>query len=101
MVAHRLSTVRHADQILVMKDGRIVERGDHDELVARDGIYRGLYEAQTRERNKRAPAGAIRAPAGAIAISGGRHGQRADAAENGRLEPHEIVRWRQVAGGSS
>jgi ABC-type multidrug transport system fused ATPase/permease subunit len=50
MVAHRLSTVRHADQILVLDRGRIVERGTHAELLAHGGLYRALYEAQRRER---------------------------------------------------
>jgi ATP-binding cassette subfamily B protein len=43
IVAHRLSTVRHADEILVVDGGRIVERGTHDELVARGGRYAELY----------------------------------------------------------
>ena len=43
IVAHRLSTVRHADQILVVDDGRIVERGTHDELMALRGRYWELY----------------------------------------------------------
>ncbi len=43
VVAHRLSTVRYADQILVIEDGRIVERGGHDELVRAGGRYSGLY----------------------------------------------------------
>jgi ABC-type multidrug transport system fused ATPase/permease subunit len=43
VVAHRLSTVRYADQILVIEEGRIVERGSHDELVLADGRYSGLY----------------------------------------------------------
>ncbi|MCA8956638.1 MAG: ATP-binding cassette domain-containing protein, partial [Planctomycetes bacterium] len=42
VVAHRLSTVRHADQILVMQDGRIVERGRHDDLVAHRGVYQRM-----------------------------------------------------------
>ncbi|MGG5257194.1 ABC transporter ATP-binding protein [Phycicoccus avicenniae] len=46
VIAHRLSTVRHADQILVVDDGRIVERGTHAELVAADGLYAELYRTQ-------------------------------------------------------
>ena len=46
VIAHRLSTVRRADQIIVIEHGRIVERGTHDELFARDGEYRKLYDLQ-------------------------------------------------------
>ncbi|RDH78955.1 ABC transporter ATP-binding protein [Mycolicibacterium moriokaense] len=46
VIAHRLSTVRAADMILVVEDGRIVERGNHDALLARDGRYAELYETQ-------------------------------------------------------
>jgi ABC-type multidrug transport system fused ATPase/permease subunit len=46
VVAHRLSTVQRADQILVMDRGRIVERGDHATLMAESGTYRRLYELQ-------------------------------------------------------
>jgi ABC-type multidrug transport system ATPase subunit len=53
MIAHRLSTVRHADQILVMQDGLIVERGTHEDLVDRGGVYSQLHVAQTRERGRR------------------------------------------------
>jgi ABC-type multidrug transport system fused ATPase/permease subunit len=53
MIAHRLSTVRHADQILVLEHGRIAERGSHEKLVAAGGTYEQLYEAQTRERKDR------------------------------------------------
>lgn len=44
VVAHRLSTIRHADQVLVLDQGRLIERGTHAELVARGGHYAGLYE---------------------------------------------------------
>jgi ATP-binding cassette subfamily B protein len=50
VIAHRLSTVRAADQILVLDEGRLVERGTHDELVAHDGLYSTLYRTQFEER---------------------------------------------------
>ena len=46
LIAHRLSTILAADEILVVKDGCIVERGQHSQLVAADGVYRELYETQ-------------------------------------------------------
>jgi ATP-binding cassette subfamily B protein len=46
VIAHRLSTIRDADTILVMEHGSIVEQGNHDELLARDGAYAHLYNAQ-------------------------------------------------------
>ena len=48
VIAHRLSTIRRADQILVLEDGNIVERGKHDELIARNGRYHELYTYQAR-----------------------------------------------------
>ena len=52
VIAHRLSTVRDADLILVLKDGEIVEQGTHNELVARAGIYQDIYELQLRPKEE-------------------------------------------------
>ena len=49
IVSHRVSTVRSADQILVCVEGRIVERGTHDQLVAANGVYAELYRKQLLE----------------------------------------------------
>ena len=46
IVAHRLSTIREADVILVMRDGNIVEQGNHESLLAQDGFYAKLYNSQ-------------------------------------------------------
>jgi ATP-binding cassette subfamily B protein len=48
-----LSTVREADLILVLQDGAIVEQGTHEELIARHGIYQGIYELQLRPQEER------------------------------------------------
>jgi ATP-binding cassette, subfamily B, bacterial len=79
MIAHRLSTVRHADQILVLDHGRVVERGTHEQLVQEAGIYHQLYLAQTKERKRRA------SQATATSVSTG---------SNGGVR--EAVNWRQV-----
>jgi ATP-binding cassette subfamily B protein len=49
LISHRTSTVRDADQIVVLRDGRIIERGTHDELLAREGYYADLYQKQLLE----------------------------------------------------
>jgi ATP-binding cassette subfamily B protein len=46
VIAHRLSTIKNADVILVMKDGDIIESGNHDELLAKGGFYAELYNSQ-------------------------------------------------------
>jgi ATP-binding cassette subfamily B protein len=55
VIAHRLSTVREADQILVLDDGRVVERGTHDQLVAAGGLYAELYRTQFAVADSPAP----------------------------------------------
>ena len=64
IVAHRLSSLMHADEILFLDHGRVVERGSHDELLAQGGRYAALYELQAR-----------RPPAGAAANGAGRGGR--------------------------
>ena len=49
MIAHRLSTIRQADLILVVKDGKIIERGSHPELLEQKGYYYELYSRQFEE----------------------------------------------------
>jgi ATP-binding cassette subfamily B protein len=49
VIAHRLSTVRRADKILVLEDGRVAECGAHEDLVARGGLYAELYRTQFAE----------------------------------------------------
>ena len=52
VIAHRLSTVRRADLILVMSDGRIAERGKHNELLQQNGLYREIYELQLKDQEQ-------------------------------------------------
>jgi ATP-binding cassette, subfamily B, bacterial len=55
VIAHRLSTVRHADRIVVINDGRVVEEGTHPELLAAGGLYRDLYRTQFAEQDDPEP----------------------------------------------
>ena len=50
VVAHRLSTIKNADEIAVISDGRIIEQGTHDELIAQNGTYAVLYKQQFRDK---------------------------------------------------
>lgn len=46
IIAHRLNTIQRADQIVVLKDGEMIEKGSHDELIRQKGFYSDLYESQ-------------------------------------------------------
>ncbi len=86
VIAHRLSTVRAADQILVVDGGQIAERGTHDELLAAGGVYAGLYRTQF------APQAALRSILEECSIScadagTGNHGDQRDAG------PRRPLRW--------
>ena len=64
VIAHRLSTVRRADLILVLEDGEIVERGTHQELLDLNGYYRRIYDLQLRPQDEGAPVVETTAPVG-------------------------------------
>jgi ATP-binding cassette subfamily B protein len=59
MIAHRLSTVRHADLIATLDRGVLVEHGTHDELMARGGLYKQMHDVQTRTRRKKTAASLV------------------------------------------
>ncbi|CAM3253799.1 ATP-binding cassette domain-containing protein [Elizabethkingia anophelis] len=51
VIAHRLSTIANADTILVMKEGQIIEQGNHQELISKDSVYRSMWEKQSLSLN--------------------------------------------------
>jgi ABC-type transport system involved in cytochrome bd biosynthesis fused ATPase/permease subunit len=53
MIAHRLSTVRHSDLIIVLDHGRVVEQGTHEELLELGGLYRQMHDVQARSGRRR------------------------------------------------
>ena len=69
VIAQRLRTVKMADQIIVLQDGKIVERGKHDDLLQTDGIYRQIYDLELRDQEE-ALATAVAEPAEATAAGG-------------------------------
>jgi ABC-type multidrug transport system fused ATPase/permease subunit len=100
MIAHRLSTVRHADQILVMQDGRVVERGIHEELVDRGGVYTDLHKAQTKERGRRrAPLPREPHPEPVIAapVPARESGNERERADGGNGNGNGRGSWRQIS----
>ncbi|OWA52059.1 ATP-binding cassette sub-family B member 6, mitochondrial [Hypsibius exemplaris] len=90
IVAHRLSTVIHANQILVLREGEIIERGSHESLLSQNGLYRSMWEEQLKARSVDAPAGEDFAPPSTSAVSttatvhGNGHGQDLDRSNQNR-----------------
>jgi ATP-binding cassette subfamily B protein len=71
VIAQRLRTVKMADQILVLQDGQVVERGKHDELLALDGVYRQIYDLELRDQEEALATYEQRVAAGEPAEVGG------------------------------
>jgi ABC-type multidrug transport system fused ATPase/permease subunit/GT2 family glycosyltransferase len=93
LIAHRLSTIRSVDEILVMDDGRIVQAGSHQDLAAQPGLYRQLWDAQTRARGAEVvqlPAPSTpEKPTGEGEAEGGKPDEAVSLAPNAGNEPNE------------
>jgi ABC-type uncharacterized transport system ATPase subunit len=72
MIAHRLSTVMHADRIYVLERGRVVDTGRHDELVAAKGLYYAMWRQQIGERRMDTGSHVHSRPMGGSPMGGGR-----------------------------
>ena len=83
MIAHRLSTVRDADLILVLRDGELVEAGTHDELLGQEGAFHQLHEAQNRPRRRSRALAAVGAPSAPAEEPGGLPADDFDRLEGG------------------
>jgi ABC-type multidrug transport system ATPase subunit len=94
VIAQRVTTVQEADQILVLREGRIVERGTHVELIGRGGFYRELYDLQFREQEA-----AARTPAAAEAVEA--IPKAREATIPAALEAAGRTRTRSAPGGAS
>ena len=61
MVAHRLSTIRHSDHILVLNKGELIEQGTHEVLLQMDGLYKQLHDIQTQQAKRKSLRAAVTA----------------------------------------
>ena len=90
VIAHRLSTIREADQILVIEGGQIRERGEHEELLAADGLYAELYHTQFADQEPSPSAEAEAARRAALDSAGAADQEPATFTDQGPLASAEV-----------